>query len=260
MGLRLKNTYSKRVETFVARDAARPVTIYTCGPTVYSHSHIGNFRSFLMADVLRRVLERRGHRVRHVMNITDVGHLTEDHVADPTGEDKLAKAGRALGWDPYRVARHFESSFVEDARALRIQTRRVATPRAELMLGRQPYDHEADRLRYGVLAELAFRYDTQRVAASDRREALRQRDGDAIDVVLREPEYERRVAQFLSRDGFRPEFQQAPGDPRIGQAARWEPLAVESGATAAAWTTHRHRQARWGARLPKGPRRRGGSL
>jgi len=121
MSLRLKNTYSKRVEEFVPRDSG-PVTIYTCGPTVYSDSHIGNFRSFLMADVLRRVLEQRGYKVRHVMNITDVGHLTEDHLADSTGEDKLARAARALGRDPYELARHYEQSFARDARALRIRS------------------------------------------------------------------------------------------------------------------------------------------
>jgi len=150
---------------------------------------------------------------------TEAGELTPQLPAlrelPPLHPEHYAEARAAL-------AKRRISARLPAPRALRIQTRRVATPRAELMLGRQPYDHEADRLRYGVLAELAFRYDTQRVAASDRREALRQRDGDAIDVVLREPEYERRVAQFLSREGFRPEFQQAPGDPRIGQAARWE--------------------------------------
>ncbi|MET0384694.1 MAG: hypothetical protein ABW321_01985, partial [Polyangiales bacterium] len=118
MGLRLKNTYTRQVETFVPRDPTGPVTLYTCGPTVYSHNQIGNFRSFLMADVLRRVLELRGHGVRQVMNLTDVGHLTEDHLADASGEDKLAQVASQLGWDPYRVAACFEQSFVEDAQAL----------------------------------------------------------------------------------------------------------------------------------------------
>ena len=89
--------------------------LYSCGPTVYSYAHIGNFRSFLLPDLLRRVLQRRGHQVRHVMNITDVGHMTQDHLADASGEDKLSKAARELGWDPYKVARHFEAAFVEDA-------------------------------------------------------------------------------------------------------------------------------------------------
>jgi len=95
--------------------------MYTCGPTVYSFAHIGNFRSFLFADVLRRVLERRGYVVHQVMNITDVGHMTEDHLADATGEDKLAKAARELGTDPFAVAAHFESEFVRDATSLRLR-------------------------------------------------------------------------------------------------------------------------------------------
>ncbi len=120
--LKLKNTYTRSLEVFQPLDpTGQRVTMYSCGPTVYSYAHIGNFRSFLMSDVLRRVLERNGYAVRHVMNITDVGHMTEDHVADATGEDKLAKAARELGTDPFKVARHFEDAFVEDARALKLK-------------------------------------------------------------------------------------------------------------------------------------------
>jgi cysteinyl-tRNA synthetase len=119
--LRLTNTYSKKVEPFEPLSAHGPVRLYSCGPTVYSFAHIGNFRTFLVADLLRRVLERNGHQVRHVMNITDVGHMTQDHLADAHGEDKLAKAARELGWDPYRVAEHFMGAFVSDARALRLR-------------------------------------------------------------------------------------------------------------------------------------------
>jgi cysteinyl-tRNA synthetase len=122
MPLRLKNTYIKSIETFFPLDPARgTVLFYSCGPTVYSYAHIGNFRSFLVADLLRRVLERRGYAVRHVMNITDVGHMTQDHLADASGEDKLARAARELGWDPYKVAAHFEAAFAEDAKALRMK-------------------------------------------------------------------------------------------------------------------------------------------
>ena len=66
--------------------AAGPVTFYTCGPTVYDDAHIGNFRSFLNADILRRTIELTGTPVRHVMNITDVGHMTDDTDADGGGE------------------------------------------------------------------------------------------------------------------------------------------------------------------------------
>ncbi|MCB9894640.1 MAG: cysteine--tRNA ligase [Planctomycetes bacterium] len=120
--LKLKNSYTKSVEVFQPLDPqGRRVTMYSCGPTVYSFAHIGNFRSFLMADVLRRVLERNGYEVRHVMNITDVGHLTQDDVADAQGEDKLQAAAREMGWDPYKLARHYEDAFVEDARRLRMK-------------------------------------------------------------------------------------------------------------------------------------------
>lgn len=120
--LKLKNSYTKRLEVFQPLDPrGERVTMYSCGPTVYSFAHIGNFRSFLMADVLRRVLERNGYQVRHVMNITDVGHMTEDHLADAGGEDKLAVAARKLGTDPFKVAEHFEREFVHDARALRMK-------------------------------------------------------------------------------------------------------------------------------------------
>jgi cysteinyl-tRNA synthetase len=119
--VRLTNTYSKTLEEFQPLRPGAPVLLYSCGPTVYSFAHIGNFRTFLMGDLLRRVLERAGHQVRHVMNITDVGHMTQDHLADAHGEDKLAKAARELGWDPYQVAQHFLSAFEADARALRLR-------------------------------------------------------------------------------------------------------------------------------------------
>ena len=127
--------------------SARTVTLYSCGPTVYSFAHIGNFRSFLIADLLRRVLERHGYAVRHVMNITDVGHMTEDHLADAERRGQARARPRASsGSDPYTVAAHFERAFVEDAKALRLQElpgRRGATiPRSI----RAPRDHVPEML------------------------------------------------------------------------------------------------------------------
>jgi cysteinyl-tRNA synthetase len=119
--LKLKNTYTRAIEAFEPCDpASKTVTLYSCGPTVYSYAHIGNMKSFLVADILRRTLEKLGFKVRQVMNITDVGHMTEDHLADATGEDKLARAARELGTDPYKVAAYFEDAFAADAKALRL--------------------------------------------------------------------------------------------------------------------------------------------
>ena len=115
--------YDTRHKTLMEFQPARlgRVSIYNCGPTVYSTSHIGNFRAFIFADLLRRYFEWRGLEVLQIMNITDVGHLTEDDRADAAGEDKLQKKARDLGWDPYRVARHFEEQFHKDRKALNIQ-------------------------------------------------------------------------------------------------------------------------------------------
>jgi cysteinyl-tRNA synthetase len=94
--LRIHNSLTRSLEAVEPASPGAPITFYSCGPTVYDDAHIGNFRSFLNADVLRRTLELLGHRVRHVMNITDVGHMTEDSSADGGGEDKMAVAGRRI--------------------------------------------------------------------------------------------------------------------------------------------------------------------
>jgi len=145
--LRVHNTLTNRVEPVVPADPAR-VTFYTCGPTVYDDAHIGNFRSFLAADLLRRWIEsplctlatdnggtHAGPReVVHVMNITDVGHMTDDDVADGAGEDKMAVAGKRLAEakkagklpagvdvnpnDPRAIAAFYADRFLDDARKL----------------------------------------------------------------------------------------------------------------------------------------------
>src|SRR3989304_6284394 len=84
--LKLFNTLARKKQNF--KPFSDKIRIYTCGPTVYDYAHIGNLRTYIFEDILRRTLEINGYRVKHVMNITDVGHLTSD--AD-TGEDKMEK-------------------------------------------------------------------------------------------------------------------------------------------------------------------------
>jgi len=114
--LRVYNTLTRTLERFEPLHPGE-VRLYTCGPTVYNYATIGNFRSFLFEDVLRRYLEYRGYRVMHVMNITDVGHLLDD--AD-TGEDKLEVAARREKKDPWQIAAFYEEAFRQDARTLRL--------------------------------------------------------------------------------------------------------------------------------------------
>lgn len=126
MPLYLKNTLTRELERFEPL-APPKVTMYHCGPTVYSYAHVGNFRSFLLGDLLRRVLTQQGYEVTQVMNITDVGHLTEDDL--DSGEDKLAKAAKRERRTPQQVAEHYTEAFFEDLDSLGI-TRAHHYPRA----------------------------------------------------------------------------------------------------------------------------------
>jgi cysteinyl-tRNA synthetase len=124
--LRLYNTASKNTEEIKPIVPGR-IGLYACGPTVYRRAHIGNFRAYVMQDVLRRTLENiEGFKVKHVMNITDVGHLTDEADA---GEDKMEKAARESEKDARTIAREFEKLFIEDMEALRI-LKPAAMPRA----------------------------------------------------------------------------------------------------------------------------------
>ena len=117
MPLTLYNTLTNRKEEFAPVEPGK-VTMYNCGPTVYMYAHIGNFRSFMLADLLRRYLEYKGFEVDQVMNITDVGHLTSD--ADE-GEDKLEKAARQEKRDPWQIAESYTNAFFEDSDTLNIK-------------------------------------------------------------------------------------------------------------------------------------------
>ena len=94
------------------------VAMYNCGPTVYDYVHIGNLRSFLAADLLRRYLEFKGYKVKQVMNITDVGHMTSDAEA---GEDKLEVAAKREKKSPKQIAEFFTRAFFDDINRLNIK-------------------------------------------------------------------------------------------------------------------------------------------
>ncbi|HEV3310017.1 MAG TPA: cysteine--tRNA ligase, partial [Chloroflexota bacterium] len=120
--LRLYNTMGRRVESFEPLHPPE-VLIYTCGPTVYHFTHIGNLRSFVTPDILRRVLEYNGYRVRQVKNITDVGHLRE------AGDDRMEEAARSEGSSPMQIADFYTSQYIDDEASLNILPP-AARPRA----------------------------------------------------------------------------------------------------------------------------------
>src|SRR5947207_13229403 len=109
MALRFFNTYSRQIEEFEPRDpTARPVRMYTCGPTVYSRAHIGNFRAYIFEDLLQRHLELRGYKVHRVMNITDV-------------DDKTIRGAREARVPLAKFTRQFKQASFVDAKTLRIK-------------------------------------------------------------------------------------------------------------------------------------------
>jgi len=107
------------------------VRLYSCGPTVHDFAHIGNFRAFVFVDILKRHLQLHGFEVRHIMNITDVGHMTTD---SDDGEDKIGKSARERGIGPWEVVKMFTKAFFEDIETLRIIPA-MAYPRATEHVG-----------------------------------------------------------------------------------------------------------------------------
>ena len=115
--LKLFNSLTRQLETFTPVHAGE-ARVYTCGPTVYNYPHIGNMRAYVFADTLGRVLSYKGYKLTHVINITDVGHLTDDADA---GEDKMEKMAAEKAQSIWDIARHYTEAYWEDIKALNIR-------------------------------------------------------------------------------------------------------------------------------------------
>lgn len=115
--LKLYNSFTNKIEEFKPL-SKNNVLVYNCGPTVYDYAHIGNLRSYVAEDILRRYLEYSDYKVKQIMNITDVGHMTSD--AD-TGEDKMEKAAKREKKTPEEIARFYEKAFFEDIEKINIK-------------------------------------------------------------------------------------------------------------------------------------------
>ncbi|MFT4326149.1 MAG: cysteine--tRNA ligase, partial [Candidatus Woesearchaeota archaeon] len=115
MVLKVYNTASRKKEVFKPQEEV--VRMYCCGPTVYNFAHIGNLRTFLFEDFLRRILTYNDFEVKHVMNVTDVGHLTDD---GDEGEDKMEKGALRENKTVWEIADFYTNAFFEDTKKLNI--------------------------------------------------------------------------------------------------------------------------------------------
>ncbi|MCA9364524.1 MAG: cysteine--tRNA ligase [Candidatus Moranbacteria bacterium] len=127
--LTLYNTLTNKTEQFQKKDN-QDITMYSCGPTVYNYQHIGNYKSFTTADVLRRYLQYKGYTINHVQNITDVGHLTDDDLNQgDSGEDKIENRAKKENKTPEEIARFYEKYHKETSEKLHLLSP-THTPRA----------------------------------------------------------------------------------------------------------------------------------
>lgn len=133
----LENTLSKKKELFTPlHDGV--ICMYNCGPTVYDRAHIGNMRSYLLADIIRRTFEYNGYEVKQVINITDVGHLTGDNTGDAdTGEDRMEKAALKSGESAQEIAKKYTTLFFSDIERMNLNTTDTEFPKATTYINEQ---------------------------------------------------------------------------------------------------------------------------
>ena len=146
--LKLYNTLTRKKEEFKPLDG-KTVKMYACGPTVYNFAHIGNLRTYIFMDILRRVLKFEGYKLKGVLNITDVGHLLSD--ADD-GDDKMLLAARQRQKTPYEIAEEYTQEFFKDLERLNIGKPEIIA---------KATDHIKEMLDFVIgLCEKGYAYET----------------------------------------------------------------------------------------------------
>ena len=157
--LKLYNTLTRKKEEFVPLKKGT-VKMYSCGPTVYNYAHIGNMRAYIFMDTLRKVLKYNGYKVKHVMNITDVGHLVSD--ADE-GEDKMAKTARIENRSVYEIAKEYTDAFMKDIKALNIDTPEHIAKATEHIREMEIYVNDIVKNGYAYETSKGVYFDTSKL-------------------------------------------------------------------------------------------------
>jgi len=156
--LKIYNTYNREKEEF--KIDGETVRIYTCGPTVYNYAHIGNLRAYIFMDILRKVLKYNGYKLLHVMNITDVGHMTSD--ADE-GEDKMLKASREKQMKPEDIANMYTEAFLKDIGKLNIEDPEHIAKATDHIKEMEEYVKDIVKNGYGYETSKGIYFDTDKL-------------------------------------------------------------------------------------------------
>ena len=157
--LKLYNTLTRSKDEFIPLDK-ETVKMYSCGPTVYSEAHVGNMRAYIFMDTLRKTLKYNGYKLNHVMNITDVGHMTSD--ADE-GEDKMEKAARETKRNPLDIAKEYTDKFLRDIEKLNIERPEHITPATEHIREMEAYVKRIQDNGYAYETSKGVYFDTSKL-------------------------------------------------------------------------------------------------
>lgn len=181
--LKLYNTLTREKSEFKPLDKnGKVVKIYTCGPTVYNYASIGNMRAYIFMDMLRKVLKFNGYELDHVMNITDVGHLTSD--ADE-GEDKMAKSAKEQHKSVYEIAKMYTDAFLRDIDRLNISRPEHIVKATDHIKEMEEYVKEIVDNGYGYETSKGIYFDTSKLPSYgelSRIDLKNQKSGARVEV------------------------------------------------------------------------------
>ena len=179
--MKLYNTLTRKKEEFVPIDK-KCVTIYTCGPTVYNYAHIGNMRAYIFMDTLRKALRYNGYNLKHVMNITDVGHLTSD--ADE-GEDKMEKSAKRENKTVYEISEEYTKAFVNDIEKLNIEKPEYVVKATDHIHDMEEYVEDIEKNGYAYETSKGVYFDVSKLPSYGELSKIdlkNQKAGARIDI------------------------------------------------------------------------------
>lgn len=186
MALKLYNTLTRKKQIFKPLQDKR-VGLYTCGPTVYNYAHIGNLRTYVFADVLQKTLEYNDYKVKRVMNITDVGHLTSD--AD-TGEDKIELEAKKEKRSVWEIAKFYTNAFLNDIKELNIKKPEIIVPATKTVVDQIKIIKILIGKKYAYETSKAIYFDVNKFKNYNKlsRQPLSQKITAAREEVIEDPE------------------------------------------------------------------------
>ncbi len=159
MSIKFYNTLTRKKEEFKPINE-KEIKMYSCGPTVYYFAHIGNLRAYLFMDNLRRVFKYNGYNLKHVMNITDVGHLVSD---SDEGEDKMIKAAKRENKNPFEIAQFYMDAFLADIDKLNIDRPEIIAKATEHIDVMEEYVKKIIENGYTYQTEDTIYFDTSKL-------------------------------------------------------------------------------------------------